>query len=60
MARSLFDALHFGKHKDDLLIDVIKNDTEYANWLVQEKIITLDNEAYAEYKKCCEGKWIEP
>ncbi len=51
MAKKLLDEIGFGKHRHDLVVDVIKNDTAYMTWLIEEGIIELDNQAYEEYKK---------
>lgn len=51
MAKSLLDEMGFGKHRSDLVIDVIKNDTSYMTWLIENNIVELDNEAFAEYQK---------
>lgn len=45
MAKSLYDVVGFGKHKDDLLIDVMNNDYQYIKWCMSKEIIEIDNEA---------------
>jgi hypothetical protein len=51
LAKGLLDEMGFGKHRYDLVIDVIKNDTTYMTWLIEEKIVELDNQAFEEYQK---------
>jgi hypothetical protein len=50
----------FGKHREDLVVDVIKNDTTYVTWLVREAIVTLSDEAYETYRRECDDRGLEP
>lgn len=48
----LYSRLSFGQFKGYELVEVIKLDAQYVNWLVEEKkLITLDNDAYRFYIK---------
>lgn len=55
-----YDELPFGKHRGRLLVDLINNELSYVQWLVREKVIEIDNEAYEVYKNNCEGEGVEP
>lgn len=45
----LYGVFDFGKHKGDVIKDVIDNDKSYVDWIVNESIRILDNEAYKYY-----------
>lgn len=51
MAKKLLDEMGFGKHRNDLVIDVIKNDVGYVTWLLEKGIVELDNEAFELYQR---------
>lgn len=36
---SFFNTFHFGKHRDEALIDVIEEDPEYVRWCIDEGVI---------------------
>lgn len=57
--KQLFDTMTFGKHRGELVVKVIENDTEYMAWLIRETGFELDNEAYARYRSVAEGKGLE-
>jgi hypothetical protein len=57
---SKHDELPFGKHKGRLIIDILNNELSYAQWLVRERIIEMDNETFEIYKSNCEGEGVEP
>jgi len=41
----------FGKYKGTSLLWVMENDSNYVDWLMGEKAIELDNEAYSRFKQ---------
>jgi len=45
------DKLTFGKYRGVTIRQLINYDKEYLEWLIQDDIILLSNEAYSEYNK---------
>ena len=48
---SLNTILAFGKHSQATISRVIQADVKYIDWLLSEKIIELDADAYRLYQK---------
>lgn len=51
MKIGLKEKLWFGKHKDERLIDVIKNNPKYIKKLLDEYDVQLSDDAYKYYEK---------
>src|SRR3990167_7116045 len=45
MILGLSDEIKFGKHKGELIRDIIQNDPEYLDWAISNGIIEVDKEA---------------
>ena len=43
--------LKFGKYRDHSIVWLIENDIKYLDWLLGEKIVELNNEAYRVFKE---------
>ena len=48
---SLEDVFTFGKYKGLTLEWAINEDLKYVKWLVEEKMLEMNNEAFAEYQE---------
>lgn len=59
MSLHLLDELCFGKHRGQLVVEVIENNPSYLAWAVRNSVIELDNEAYERLKKTCESEGVE-
>ena len=50
----LLSEFRFGKHKGSTVEEVIETDPSYLRWALDGNVITLDNEAFAEYQPAIE------
>lgn len=50
--------LKFGKYRGSTVLWIIENDTSYMEWMIDNKVVQLDNQAYKFFKQRRDSKEV--